>query len=66
MSDCAVGGVCGCVTLITQVDTAEINKVFATFDPDGSGSIEFKELNRLVRRGPPHTPLPHPPTPLLG
>ena len=28
----------------------EINALFSAFDPDGSGEISFRELNRMLRR----------------
>ena len=29
----------------------EIDALFDEFDPDGSGEIEYKEFNKLLRRG---------------
>ena len=29
----------------------EIDALFESWDPDGSGSIEYAELNKLLRRG---------------
>jgi len=34
-----------------DVAPVEIDALFNSFDPDGSGSIEYRELNKLLRRG---------------
>jgi len=38
------------VPLGIQVSKAEASELFDQFDPDGSGTIEFNELNKLLRR----------------
>tara|TARA_B100000795_G_scaffold108543_1_gene80145 strand:+ start:338 stop:625 length:288 start_codon:yes stop_codon:yes gene_type:complete len=34
-----------------QVAKAEVDALFDSWDPDGSGQLELKELNKLLRRG---------------
>merc|ERR1711988_1846295 len=34
-----------------EVDATEVEAIFKKFDPDGSGKIDFSELNKLLRQG---------------
>ena len=34
-----------------DVPAAEVDKLFDEWDPDGSGFLELKELEKLLRRG---------------
>ena len=39
---------------------SEIDALFDSFDPDGSGLLSYRELNKLLRRGGPKPPEPAP------
>ena len=43
---------CGALGLVASNDAGleEIDALFSRLDPDGSGSIEFKELNALLKQ----------------
>ena len=32
-----------------EISKGELNEIFAAFDPDGSGQIDFRELNKMLR-----------------
>mgnify|MGYP002817745803 CR=1 FL=1 len=34
-----------------EISKGELNEIFAAFDPDGSGQIDFRELNKMLRSG---------------
>ena len=41
----------GMKTLGLEVPKEDVNKLFDSWDPDGSGSLEFQELNKILKRG---------------
>ena len=45
-----------------EVPRAEVDALFDSWDPDGSGSLEIPELNKVLRRGAEVSPdkMPHP------
>ena len=45
-----------------EVPRAEVDALFDSWDPDGSGSLEIPELNKVLRRGAevPLDKMPHP------
>jgi hypothetical protein len=43
----------GLASLKMSVDAADIDALFMHFDPDGSGSIDFKELQAVLRKAAP-------------
>ena len=43
----------GLASLKMSVDAADIDALFAHFDPDGSGTLDYKELQSVLRNNAP-------------
>ena len=35
---------------LESISTADLDALFASFDHDGGGTVDFKELNRMLRK----------------